>query len=293
MVNQKKFVDPNENFQYHCIINVADQTKETTSTKNKMNTKTTTIISTTTKTTTSSIREKSTTSTTTTLQTTTSQTKTTKKLTTLPISAKFIESETCGISNSLSIGAISEYLVRPNVEKSDHEILVEIPHTLTSIVVNGNDVEKLGRYPWLVALRTKSGHHYCGGAVLNDNFVLTAAHCHFHVRYDRIVTGTVYRDHKKSDTVAKFYGGKKVFNHPGARATQMGTWTFDFQIIQTIEKIQFGDYLTPICLPEEGKKFIGSECWLAGWGRIEASPKMYADVLQESKATGNLFQFIT
>lgn len=31
--------------------------------------------------------------------------------------------------------------------------------------------------PWMVALQTENGNHVCGGTLVTDQYVLTAAHC--------------------------------------------------------------------------------------------------------------------
>ncbi|XP_011863836.1 PREDICTED: trypsin-1-like [Vollenhovia emeryi] len=44
-------------------------------------------------------------------------------------------------------------------------------------IVNGEDA-KLGEIPYQVSLQEKySDFHFCGGSILNDNYVITAAHC--------------------------------------------------------------------------------------------------------------------
>ncbi|XP_056641941.1 chymotrypsin-2-like [Diorhabda sublineata] len=47
--------------------------------------------------------------------------------------------------------------------------------TSTNRVVNGSDAEE-GEFPYAVSLR-KGNSHTCGGTILNDKFILTAAHC--------------------------------------------------------------------------------------------------------------------
>lgn len=34
-----------------------------------------------------------------------------------------------------------------------------------------------GEFPWMVSLQDLSGHHFCGGAIVDKNWILTAAHC--------------------------------------------------------------------------------------------------------------------
>lgn len=43
-------------------------------------------------------------------------------------------------------------------------------------IVNGDDVS-LKEHPWQVSLRTRFGSHFCGGALIKADVVLTAAHC--------------------------------------------------------------------------------------------------------------------
>ncbi|KAL6435844.1 hypothetical protein ACFW04_005603 [Cataglyphis niger] len=45
-----------------------------------------------------------------------------------------------------------------------------------SRIVNGEDVA-LGEIPYQVSLQTKTFFHFCGGSILNEYYVITAAHC--------------------------------------------------------------------------------------------------------------------
>ncbi|GCB78661.1 hypothetical protein scyTo_0020131 [Scyliorhinus torazame] len=43
-------------------------------------------------------------------------------------------------------------------------------------IVNGEEAVP-GSWPWQVSLQSDSGWHFCGGSLINDNWVVTAAHC--------------------------------------------------------------------------------------------------------------------
>ena len=43
-------------------------------------------------------------------------------------------------------------------------------------IIKGGESE-FGEYPWKVQLRSRYGSHKCGAALLNENWVITAAHC--------------------------------------------------------------------------------------------------------------------
>lgn len=135
----------------------------------------------------------------------------------------------CGYSAALSTLHISEkddntdYTIEIKIstdddqktENSTSDIYVDL--NITSIVVNGKDVTVEGKYPWLVALRTNGGHHYCGGVILNKNWILTAAHCEFSTFGDRIIIGAHYRSNRGTETITKVVQNVK---HPRGALTQ-------------------------------------------------------------------------
>jgi len=149
----------------------------------------------------------------------------------------------------------------------------------TSVISGGFSVSQKGKYPWLVSIRSSSGFHFCGGALLNKQWVLTAAHCKVR-RSDKCVFATLAR---KGNAGAIVRGVGDVKTHPQAATTMYNTWTYDFELVKLDEQLLYSDYVRPICLPAQ---FIaGQSCMLAGWGRIKAQPAEYAESLQEAEIT--------
>ncbi|CAH2276338.1 ovochymase-1 [Pelobates cultripes] len=57
-----------------------------------------------------------------------------------------------------------------------------------STVVGGQTAPSKS-WPWIASLQTRSRQHYCGGTVLSEKWILTAAHCEFRVGTDRLFVG--------------------------------------------------------------------------------------------------------
>ncbi|RKH38435.1 trypsin-like serine protease [Corallococcus sicarius] len=61
-------------------------------------------------------------------------------------------------------------------EKREEQAPVEAPASTTQDIVGGTNTT-IAANPWQVSLQSTSGSHFCGGSVLNANWILTAQHC--------------------------------------------------------------------------------------------------------------------
>uniref|UniRef100_A0A1I8NW71 Peptidase S1 domain-containing protein n=1 Tax=Stomoxys calcitrans TaxID=35570 RepID=A0A1I8NW71_STOCA len=51
-----------------------------------------------------------------------------------------------------------------------------LPDELDGRIVNGVDTT-IEKHPYQVSLQTTSGSHFCGGSIINEDIIVTAAHC--------------------------------------------------------------------------------------------------------------------
>lgn len=130
-----------------------------------------------------------------------------------------------------------------------------------SAILNGFDAKE-GQLPHVVSLRRFVGQkHFCGGAILNSRWILTAAHCTAPVE-----AGSFYVFAGSIDlwNNGKAYNVEKVINHPYYDADLVKN---DIAIIHTEEEIVFNELVQPISLPVSDAS-IDVAITFAGWGLI-------------------------
>ncbi|KAM9301056.1 coagulation factor X-like [Morus bassanus] len=117
------------------------------------------------------------------------------------------------------------------------------PYVITRIV--GGDECRLGECPWQAVLLNEEGEEFCGGTILNENFILTAAHCMNQSKEIKVVVGEV--DREKKEQSETMHTVDKILVHSKYVAE---TYDNDIALIKLKEPITFSDYVVAACLPE-------------------------------------------
>ncbi|XP_048839154.1 serine protease 27-like [Brienomyrus brachyistius] len=136
---------------------------------------------------------------------------------------------------------------------------------LKSSVIGGHDAKE-GAWPWMAYLHVKIPNTVssCGGSVINNRWILTAAHCV--AKSDLILAKSyvrlgAYKLEQPSPNEAK-YTFSRVIIHP-----QYMFPDNDVALVNVDRNIIYSRYIKPVILPQSSDSFgPQSNCVAIGWG---------------------------
>uniref|UniRef100_A0AAR2J0T0 Peptidase S1 domain-containing protein n=1 Tax=Pygocentrus nattereri TaxID=42514 RepID=A0AAR2J0T0_PYGNA len=147
---------------------------------------------------------------------------------------------------------------------------------LNTKIVGGQDASP-GSWPWQVSLQTND-FHFCGGSLINSNWVLTAAHCFARLT---VYLGDQSLSNQTSNPNVVSRSVSQLIIHPNYSSS---THDSDLALLKLSSSVTFTNYITPICLAAAGSKFFnGTLTWVTGWGNTAdgvslPSPKTLLEV---------------
>ncbi|XP_072920642.1 uncharacterized protein [Hemitrygon akajei] len=181
----------------------------------------------------------------------------------------YLQSTNHGIPSKIdeSVGAISGFSLRLCASnRTCGQVNGPEPH------VHGGRVSLPGEWPWQISLHLKKKgkfRHSCGGSIISDHWIITAAHCFESAEKNkmwRIYAGITTLSDITNET--PFYEIERIIIHENFNSD---TEDCDIALLKLKQAIVFNDYQMPICLPASEKQVpSGSQCWVTGWGETKA-----------------------
>ncbi|XP_028966650.1 venom protease [Galendromus occidentalis] len=144
-------------------------------------------------------------------------------------------------------------------------------------IVGGEDVYD-GEFPWLVSIQLVPalGENKCGGTILNDRWILTAAHCfHGYKKSNFVVRVADYNLRRRESRKEQAFTSKieRIVVHPEYRKDRK--YDNDIALIRLSKDIKFSPYSLPACLPTlRLASTAGKNVTVIGWGKLAEEGKV-------------------
>lgn len=150
-------------------------------------------------------------------------------------------------------------------------------------VVGGHD-SLVGAWPWQVMLERANGDLWCGGSLLSERTVITAAHCV--QRYEESESSSLIvrvgaHTRLTPSIVEQVATIEDVVIHPDYKPDNYDS---DVALIHLTKPIRMSSFARPVCLPYSGSKSLlqpGTVGFVTGWGKQRDLNNHYPNVLQQ------------
>ncbi|XP_008115752.1 serine protease 27 isoform X2 [Anolis carolinensis] len=171
-------------------------------------------------------------------------------------------------------------LLMRGAENSSAQTVCGQPQVPLARILGGSKA-KVGAWPWQVSLR-KNREHICGGSLISNQWVVTAAHC-----FDGPLNPAEYQVNlgeyelpKPSPSMVSA-SISEIIVHPYYAGLGLSA---DIALMKLKEPVQFSQTILPICLPNSSDPdsfSSGMTCSATGWGAFIREKGLIARILQE------------
>ncbi|XP_053548910.1 chymotrypsin-like protease CTRL-1 [Bombina bombina] len=143
-------------------------------------------------------------------------------------------------------------------------------------IVNGENAVP-GSWPWQVSLQDGSGFHFCGGSLINQYWVVTAAHCNVSPSRHLVVLGEYDRNSNSEPIQVKYIA--KAITHPN---WNRNTFNNDITLLKLSTLATLNSIVSPVCLAASSDVLpSGIVCVTTGWGRTSGASNTTPARLQQ------------
>ncbi|XP_053736309.1 trypsin-like [Synchiropus splendidus] len=133
-------------------------------------------------------------------------------------------------------------------------------------IIGGQECEANSR-PYMASLNY--GYHFCGGVLINDQWVLSVAHCWYNPYAMQIMLGD--HDLRAYEGTEQLMKTDTIIWHPDY---DYQTLDFDIMLIKLFHPVTVTKTVAPISLPT-GCPYPGLVCSVSGWGDTAMGDEVY------------------
>ncbi|XP_070533270.1 chymotrypsinogen B-like isoform X2 [Ptychodera flava] len=151
-------------------------------------------------------------------------------------------------------------------------------------IVGGNDAD-VGEWPWqIVFYSVDFGQYFCGGSLISEDWILTAAHCFWpeSLLYSDIRACIGVHNLSQIDPMSDC---SQFADHPIPHELyDHVTVDFDIALVKLASSANLEHpNIDAVLLPGEGDVFkTGDMCHITGWGQLGENSSEPVDILQEA-----------
>ncbi|XP_055844948.1 serine protease grass-like [Episyrphus balteatus] len=193
-------------------------------------------------------------------------------------------------------------IIRSGIEKSEDDVRAGIAMLQTQKNCGKSDADRiangenanLSEFPWMALLIYTDGivrTEDCGGTLIHERYVLTAAHC-IRARGKRLVSVRLGEHDTQSDVDCEGEGDKRKCAPPTQEIDveeaiyhkdyNPARFSDDMGLLRLVSNAVIRTNVRPVCLPitQKSRQYQLSHMIISGWGRIENGTK--ATILQKA-----------
>ncbi|XP_039629190.1 trypsin-3-like [Polypterus senegalus] len=140
-------------------------------------------------------------------------------------------------------------------------------------IINGYECRPHSQ-PWQVYLTYNNGNRWCGGSLINQWWVLSAAHCYKPASSLEVHLGE--HDTTRAEGTEQHLPVSRAIMHPEYNSYNLNN---DIMLIKLARPAQYTQYVQPIMLPRSCVS-AGTWCLVSGWGNLRTDGVQYPKALQ-------------
>nr|XP_014707623.2 serine protease 55-like isoform X1 [Equus asinus] len=137
-----------------------------------------------------------------------------------------------------------------------------------SRIIEGTEAQ-VGEFPWLVSIQARNTH-FCGGTIINEWWILTAAHCLSSEELIPTDLSIVLGTNSLNSQSLEMKAVTSIILHKNFTRINMDN---DIALLLLDSPITFSELKEPICMPTSSNLSSWRECWVAGWGQTQSDDK--------------------